>query len=86
MTITKFLKGLAEGEKVVTSAISWIDSESRFQAATQKAWRRMISKIIGWSAKNKFLVLILVAVAVVGSGLVREAYPAGAIPDLSDTQ
>jgi len=33
----EILKGLAEGEKVVTSANFLIDSESRIQAATQKA-------------------------------------------------
>src|SRR5882724_6586576 len=46
----------------------------------------MISKIIGWSAKNKFLVLVLVGAAMVGAGWCVKHIPLDAIPDLSDTQ
>jgi Cu(I)/Ag(I) efflux system membrane protein CusA/SilA len=46
----------------------------------------MINKIIEWSSHNKFLVLILTAVALVGASYCIENIPLDAIPDLSDTQ
>ena len=46
----------------------------------------MISKIIEWCAHNKFLVLILTAVALAGSVYAMRQVPLDAIPDLSDTQ
>jgi len=46
----------------------------------------MISKIIEASAKNKFFVLILVAMALVAAGWTLKHIPLDAIPDLSDTQ
>src|SRR3954468_22827789 len=46
----------------------------------------MIEKIIEFSAKNKFLVLILTVVAFLGAGWCVKNIPLDAIPDLSDTQ
>lgn len=46
----------------------------------------MIEKIIEFSAKNKYLVLIFTAVAVVGAVYAMKNVPLDAIPDLSDTQ
>ena len=46
----------------------------------------MISRVIAWSAKNKFLVLVLVAAATVGASWCVKHIPLDAIPDLSDTQ
>ena len=46
----------------------------------------MISRIIEYSAKNKFLVLILVGAATLGAGWCVKHIPLDAIPDLSDTQ
>ncbi len=46
----------------------------------------MIEKIIEFSAKNRFLVLILTAMAVLGAVYCVRNIPLDAIPDLSDTQ
>ena len=46
----------------------------------------MIEKIIEWSAKNKPLVFILIAVALGGAYWCVKNIPLDAIPDLSDTQ
>ncbi|MFN8625299.1 MAG: CusA/CzcA family heavy metal efflux RND transporter [Candidatus Binatia bacterium] len=46
----------------------------------------MVEKIIDFSAHNKFLVLILTAVALVGALYAARNVPLDAIPDLSDTQ
>ncbi len=46
----------------------------------------MINAIIEFSAKNRFLVFLLVAVAVVGGVWSMKNVPLDAIPDLSDTQ
>lgn len=46
----------------------------------------MIEKIIEFSARNRFLVLILVAVAAVAGWYSLQSIPVDAIPDLSDTQ
>ncbi len=46
----------------------------------------MIEKIIDWSAKNKFLVIILTACAMVYAVYALKHVPLDAIPDLSDTQ
>ncbi len=46
----------------------------------------MIEKIIEFSAKNKFFVLILTGVALVGAAACMKRMPLDAIPDLSDTQ
>ncbi len=46
----------------------------------------MIGRIIEFSAKNKFLVLILTAAALVGAWTCVKRIPLDAIPDLSDTQ
>ncbi len=45
-----------------------------------------VEKIIEFSARNKFLILILVAAAVAGSVWAVKNIPLDAIPDLSDTQ
>ena len=46
----------------------------------------MIERIIEFSARNKFLILIFTAVAVIGSFYAMKSVPLDAIPDLSDTQ
>ncbi len=46
----------------------------------------MIERLIEWSARNKFLVLILTAVAMTGGVWAVRHIPLDAIPDLSDTQ
>src|SRR3989475_15691 len=46
----------------------------------------MINAIIGWSARNKFLVLLLTAMAVGGGIYAIRHVPLDAIPDLSDPQ
>jgi Cu(I)/Ag(I) efflux system membrane protein CusA/SilA len=46
----------------------------------------MIEKIIEFSAKNKYIVLIFVAAAIVGAVYAIRNIPLDAIPDLSDTQ
>src|SRR5882672_11733728 len=46
----------------------------------------MIEKIIEYSAKNKFLVLILTGAALMGAWSCVKRIPLDAIPDLSDTQ
>ena len=45
-----------------------------------------VEKIIGFSAHNKFLVLILVAAATLAAVWCLKNIPLDAIPDLSDTQ
>jgi Cu(I)/Ag(I) efflux system membrane protein CusA/SilA len=46
----------------------------------------MIEKIIEFSAKNKYIVLIFAAAAIVGAVFAIRNIPLDAIPDLSDTQ
>ncbi|MEI6438451.1 MAG: CusA/CzcA family heavy metal efflux RND transporter [Candidatus Omnitrophota bacterium] len=46
----------------------------------------MIERIIEFSAKNKFIVIILTLVAVLGAVYSMQNIPLDAIPDLSDTQ
>ncbi len=46
----------------------------------------MIEKIIEFSARNKFFVLIVTALAVAGAFTAMKKVPLDAIPDLSDTQ
>ena len=46
----------------------------------------MIEKIIEFSAKNKFLVLVVTALIVIGAFHAMKNVPLDAIPDLSDTQ
>lgn len=46
----------------------------------------MIEKIIEWSARNKYLVLLLTGVAGLGAWVALHRVPLDAIPDLSDTQ
>ncbi|MDP2939439.1 MAG: efflux RND transporter permease subunit, partial [Candidatus Omnitrophota bacterium] len=48
--------------------------------------RTFIEKVIEYCAKNKFIVFVLVAVAVLGGVLALRNLPLDAIPDLSDTQ
>jgi Cu(I)/Ag(I) efflux system membrane protein CusA/SilA len=46
----------------------------------------MVNAIIGWSARNKFLVLLLTGFAVAGGIYSIRHVPLDAIPDLSDPQ
>ena len=46
----------------------------------------MIARIIEFSAKNKYIVIILVLAAMVGALYCVKNIPLDAIPDLSDTQ
>ncbi len=46
----------------------------------------MIERIIEFSAKNKFLVLVFTALALVGAVHCMRSIPLDALPDLSDTQ
>src|SRR3989442_13197541 len=46
----------------------------------------MINAIIEWSARNKFLVILLTAFAVAGGIYSMRQVPLDAIPDLSDPQ
>src|SRR5438132_6129442 len=46
----------------------------------------MVERIIEFSAKNRFLILILTGVAIVGAVWAVRNIPVDAIPDLSDTQ
>ncbi|MEK7874932.1 MAG: CusA/CzcA family heavy metal efflux RND transporter [Pseudomonadota bacterium] len=48
--------------------------------------RTFIEKVIEYCAKNKFIVFVLVAVAVLGGVLALRSLPLDAIPDLSETQ
>src|SRR5438046_7283015 len=54
-----------------------------------RAWRTtgaMIERVIEYSARNRFLVLVLTAAALVGATWAVRNIPVDAIPDLSDTQ
>ena len=46
----------------------------------------MIEKIIEWSANNRFIVFLLVAILLMGGILSMKKIPLDAIPDLSDVQ
>lgn len=46
----------------------------------------MIEKIIDWSLNNRFLVLLLTGVIIVGGVFAVKNTPLDAIPDLSDVQ
>src|ERR1039457_3564764 len=46
----------------------------------------MITRIIEFSARNRYFVFLLVAVAAIGGWFSLKAIPVDAIPDLSDTQ
>ncbi|MBI4342006.1 MAG: hypothetical protein HY599_01420, partial [Candidatus Omnitrophica bacterium] len=46
----------------------------------------VIARVIEFSAHNKFLILLLVAAAMVGAIWSVKRVPLDAIPDLSDTQ
>src|SRR3954471_15585517 len=46
----------------------------------------MIPRIIGYSARNKFLILILTGAALMAAWVCLRRIPLDAIPDLSDTQ
>src|SRR3989338_3809926 len=51
--------------------------------STRETW---IEKLIGFSVRNKFLVIIFVVVAIVGAVWSAKNIPLDAIPDLSDSQ
>ena len=46
----------------------------------------MINRIIDFSVRNKFLVLLLVAAAVLAGAHALQSVPLDAIPNLGDTQ
>ena len=46
----------------------------------------MVERVIEFSARNRFLVLILTGVAILGAVWAVRNIPLDAIPDLSDTQ
>jgi len=46
----------------------------------------MIRRVIEFSANNRFIVLVLTAVAIAGAIYAMRHVPLDAIPDLSDTQ
>ncbi|MBU4236850.1 MAG: efflux RND transporter permease subunit, partial [Proteobacteria bacterium] len=46
----------------------------------------MLTKIIEWSINNKFMVILLTALLIVGGGYALKNTPIDAIPDLSDVQ
>ena len=46
----------------------------------------VVERLIGWSAYNKFLVILFVVAAMVGAVWSLKHIPLDAIPDLSDTQ
>ena len=117
------LKGLQEGDRVVTSANFLIDSESRLQEGgsgmpgmdmggmkgkdgqgdmegmkgmdrshealnepPSQGPRPMIARVIEFSARNPFLIVVLVAAILAGGGWAIVHTPLDAIPDLSDVQ
>ena len=92
--------GLKEGERIVVSGNFLLDSESRVQAGLQasagdggspmdnniekkEGW---IERLIGFSAQNKYLVLLCVAVSLIAAIWSIQNIPLDAIPDLSDSQ
>jgi hypothetical protein len=88
------LDGVAAGERVVTSANFLIDSEIALKAAVAAVRRRAGApalsgdgrRIIGFSARNRGLVLLATLVAVGAAVWSIRHVPLDAIPDLSDTQ
>ncbi|MBP9854802.1 MAG: efflux RND transporter permease subunit [Candidatus Omnitrophica bacterium] len=59
---------------------------TNIQTENQETREGLVEKIIGFSAHNKFLILIFVAAAIVASIWSLKNIPLDAIPDLSDTQ
>ena len=78
------LSGLTAGERIVVSANFLLDCG--IEAALDDRRRSMTERIIAWSARNKFFVLVLTAVAVAFAFEAMKRVPLDAIPDLSDTQ
>ncbi|MDP2652839.1 MAG: efflux RND transporter permease subunit [Candidatus Omnitrophota bacterium] len=60
-------------------------SQEDFHPGAEKP-EGLVEKIIGFSARNKFLVILLVVAAMVGAVWSVKNIPLDAIPDLSDTQ
>ena len=96
----EILKGLDAGERIATSGVFLLDSESKMRgiaptpappaapAAGPAAHggTRMIDRVIEFSARHRFLVLAIVA-ALAGWGWhALKTAPLDALPDLSDTQ
>ena len=73
-------KGLAPGERIVISGTFFVDSESRMKSEA------MIDRIIDFSVRNKFLVLLLVGAAALAGARALRNVPLDALPDLGDTQ
>ena len=86
--------GLRAGERIVVSGNFLLDSESRVRQVRQGAAMNntiekkesWIEKLIGFSAHNKYLVLLCVAVSLVAAIWSIQNIPLDAIPDLSDSQ
>ena len=76
-------KGLMPGERIVISGTFFVDSESRMKRPEREA---MIDRIIDFSVRNKFLVLLLVGAAALAGARALRNVPLDAIPDLGDTQ
>src|SRR3970040_1077795 len=90
------LAGLTEGERIVASANFLVDAESRLASGGAMAGmagvaagggeKAMIARIIEWSLRNRFLVLLGTA-ATIGAGVwAVGTTPVDALPDLSDVQ
>ena len=80
-------EGVADGERLVTSANFLIDAESNLKAALKSLWRgEMIARLIAWSARNLVLVLIGTAFLVAAGVHAVKTLPLDALPDLSDAQ
>ena len=70
------------GERIVISGTFFVDSESRMKRRREA----MIERIIDFSVRNKFLVLLLVGAAALAGARALRNVPLDAIPDLGDTQ
>ena len=92
-------KGLAEGERVVSSANFLVDAEAQVQGALEilvsapdampppsPAPATYIERVIDASARNPFLVIVLTVMSFAGGYWSLVHTPLDAIPDLSDTQ
>ena len=85
------LRGLKSGEKVVAAANFLVDSEAQLKGIkpclpNRRERYRMIAKIIEYSARNKFIVFLIMFFAMVWGLWTLKNTPLDALPDLSDTQ
>src|ERR1017187_4433398 len=63
---------------------AWCEGKARY--AGDGSEEKMINRIIDLSARNRFLVLLLVGAAALAGWWALRTIPLDAIPDLSDTQ